>query len=593
MPYMLADIHLSSLSDHLGTKCAEREILMYRDPYIKFWHRVSGRYVCEIVERICLAMLRRGIHPRDKIVILSDNMPECIYVSLAAYKAGITVVPVYAGTSLARLEAIVKLTEAHVIFAGGQEQYDIAAQLYNRPCKLSRIITFDPEVVFRRKDLTTVRFDEFTHLSCNRPVYFPLPGNNDIADIIFTSGTTGEPKGVAITHGMYAAAFRANARAIRVDEGWKVLEYLPYSHIFERSWAFFCLMCGATLAINRQPSHLQRAMVEIRPDAMCCVPHFWEKVYEVVNATIVNESPQMRKWHEHCLETGRKYNVDYRAQQLEAPAELAAEYAKCDRETFLPLRQRLGLENAKVLPTAGAVVSREIETFARSCGLPIVVGYGLTESTATVSCDVLNEICTAGSVGRTIDGLHVAFGENNEILLRGDTIANGYYRNVAATNAVFVDNWFHTGDAGCLVNGELYITGRIKQLMKTSNGKYVAPEQVEAALNSDPAILQTVVIAEGRKYVSALIVPAPETTAKFSAPSDLRRMIWERIAEKQKNLPPFCRVKRFMLLPGALTTDNGCMTPTMKIRRDVVAKKFAELIEIIYDNKKYKTYDNL
>lgn len=590
---MLADIHLSSLSDHLGTVRAEREILMYRDPYIKFWHRVSGRYVCDIVDRICLALLRRGVHPRDKIVILSDNMPECIYVSLAAYKAGITVIPVFAGTSPARLETIVKLTRAHVIFAGGQEQYDIAVQLYNRPCMLNRIITFDPEVVYRRRDLTTIRFDEFTHLSCNRPVYFPSPNDNDIADIIFTSGTTGEPKGVAITHGMYAAAFKANALTIRVEEGWKVLEYLPYSHIFERSWAFFCLMCGATLAINRQPSHLQRALVEIQPEAMCCVPHFWEKVYEVVNATIEHESPEMRKWHEHCLETGRKYNVDYRAKQLEAPQQLAAEYAKCDNEAFLPLRKRLGFENAKILPTAGAVVSRDIEIFARSCGLPIVVGYGLTESTATVSCDVLTETCTAGSVGRIINGLHVSFGENNEILLRGETIAHGYYQNETATNAAFVDQWFHTGDAGCIVNGELYITGRIKQLMKTSNGKYVAPEQIEAALNSDPAIMQTVVIAEGRKYVSALIVPAPNMTKKFAVVSDLRRMIWERIGEKQKTLPPFCRVKRFMLLPTALTTDNGCMTSTMKIRRDVVAKKFAELIDTIYDNKKYKIYDNL
>lgn len=593
MPCMLADARLSMLSDRLGTDAGTDEVLMYRDPYIGFWHRVGGKYVRDMVDRTCMAMLRSGIGRHDRIMVLSENMPECIYVSLAAYKMGVTVVPVFAGTSVARLEGLVRLTQSALLFAGGQEQYDMAAQLYGRDGMKLRIVAFDPEVAFNRWDGTTVRFEAFTKVSKRNMPEFPAVGPDCIADIIFTSGTTGEPKGVAITHGMYSSAFRANAGVVRVEKGWRVLEYLPYSHVFERAWAFFCLMCGATLAINRQPSHLQRALTEIRPDAMCCVPHFWEKVHEVVVAAIEGESGQKRELYERSLETGRRYNVEYRAKGIEPPAELAAEYAAVDKEVFAMLRRRTGLENARLLPTAGAVVSKEIEIFVRSCGLPIMVGYGLSETTATVSCDDFTKPCTPGSVGRIIDGMEIAFGKDNEIMLRGNTVARSYYRNREADGKAFSDGWFHTGDTGRMENGELFITGRLKHLMKTSNGKYVAPEQIEAAMNADPLIRQTVVVAEGRKFVSALIVPRCPLPDSVKALRELKKAIWQHVEEKQKNQPPYCQIKRILLLGETLTVRNGCLTSTLKIRRGFVEQKFADEINTIYDNKKYRRYDNL
>ena len=421
----------------------------------------------------------------------------------------------------------------------------------------------------------------------------PFVSADEAADIIFTSGTTGEPKGVVITHGMYSAAFKANAEKIKVGEGWKVLEYLPYNHVFERAWSLFCLQSGAVLVVNQRPSHLQRALREIRPEAMCCVPHFWEKLRQTVYTQIASQPRAIAEVWERCLDVGRRRNVDFAGKGKPVPEDLEREYRMCNKTALSMMRREAGLENARVMPTAGAVVAKEIEEFARACSLPMLVGYGLTETTATVSCDDFLQTVTPGSVGRTISGISLKFGENNEILLCGDTVAHEYFRNPEASKETFRDGWLHTGDAGCMENGELFITGRIKQLMKTSTGKYVAPEQIEAAVNADPAVAQTVVIAEGRKFVGALILPAKMLTGADVAPTDVRRRIREVVEKRQENLPPFCRIKRFMIITEPLTTDNGCLTPTLKIRRDAVARKFSEEIETIYDNKKYRKYDNL
>lgn len=583
---------MSTLSSVLATKYAGRDVIMYRNPYITFWHRVSGNYVAGMVERTCVAMLRRGIRAKQRIIILSDNMPESVYVSLAAYRVGIVVVPVFAATSLDKLLAAIRLTGARIIFAGGQEQYDLAVQAYGMCTDLKLVVTFDPETVLRRHDLTTKRFDEFVGTTADN-VDVSAPGPCDVADIIFTSGTTGEPKGAVITHSMYAAAFEANEKIIRLDEGMKVLEYLPYSHVLERTWSFFSLCRGATLVINRQPSHLQRSLREIHPDAMCCVPHFWEKVRQVVENYRAEVSDAEREKFDRAMRVGREYNVDYVARRIPVPDTLRRDYEQCDKEVLSLLRQRIGLDNARIIPTAGAVVSKETEIFARSCGLPIAVGYGLTETTATVSCDNLARECTPGSVGRIIDGLELKFGENNEILVRGKTVMPEYYGNPRATAAAFSDGWFHTGDAGRMENGELFITGRIKQLMKTSNGKYIAPEAIESAMNAAPAIAQTVVVAEGRKFVAALIVPEKKARESAESEAALRSIIWESIQMVQEEFPPFCRIKRFMLLPEPLTTANGCLTSTMKLRRAEVEQKYSDIIETIYDNKKYRIYDNL
>lgn len=590
---MLGNARLSSLSAALAECPSRHTAVMYRDACTPLWHSVSARFVAEMADRACLAMLSAGVGCGDRILILSDNMPEYVYVSLAAYKAGIVVVPVYAGTSAARLLEIAALTKPRLVFAGSREQYAMAAQLYGRCGSMVRIVTFGQEMPAGRHDSVTRSFADFTARHGKGRVRIAPPKPSDIADIIFTSGTMGEPKGVVITHAMYTAAFERNAGVIHVGKAWKVLEYLPYSHVFERAWSFFCLASGATLVLNRQPSHLQRALREIHPHAMCCVPHFWEKLQKAVADRISRQPEPVRREMERCLETGRKYNVEYAARQIVAPEQLQREYGECRKGFLQMLRSEAGLENICVVPTAGAVVSESVETFARSCGLPILVGYGLTETTATVSCDDFSRACTPGSVGRVIEGLQLKFGDNNEILLRGDTVTPGYYLNPEATEKAFADGWFRTGDAGYMKNGELYITGRIKLLMKTSNGKYVAPERVESTVNSAPHVMQTVVVAEQRKFVGALIVPVKRVAAGSGEERRMREIIGRELAECQAGIPPYSRIRRFVLIGEPLTVENGCLTSTLKIRRECVERRFAREIETIYDNKKYSIYDNL
>lgn len=564
--------------------------MMYRDERHSFWREVGGSYASAAANSIARAMLCVGVKRGQRIIILADNMPECIYTSLAAYRIGVTVVPVFAATTPAVVAAAVKLTEAKLIFVGGQEQYDMAISVCanNGGGTLKGIVAYDPEVRLRKCDHTTRRFAELVDAFDGRQLALPYANATTTADIIFTSGTMGEPRGVEITHAMYEAGFKANAHVVGLMEGWKALEYLPYSHVFERAWALFCLRAGVTLAINRRPSHLQRSLREVRPEAMCCVPHFWEKLHQVVEMEKAKLPAEAQKDVDHCLEVGRRRNVEYADRQRPVPEELEREYRECDARAMAEIRRLAGLENTRLIPTAGATVSRQTVEFARSCGLPILVGYGLTETTATVSCDDFSKPRTPGSAGRLISTVELRFGERNEIQLRGATIARGYLHNPGATQQCFSnDGWFRTGDAGHMENGELFITGRIKMLMKTSNGKYVSPEKLESMMNGDPAISQSVVVAEGRKFVGALIVASPLLRQIAHSPGEARAIIGKRIERLQADVPPYSRVKRFVIINEPLSTDNGCLTPTFKVRREAVAKRFANEIETIYDNRKY------
>lgn len=595
---MACSAQLSSLASVLAETNPDGAALMYRDAFVNFWHTVSRRYVSCMAMRSAAALKAAGVKRGESIMIYSDNVPECIYVSLGAYAEGIAVSPVYGETGLASLGAMARTVRARVVFAGRQEQYNLAASMYAACDSVLRVVTFDNDVEFYKGDCMSRHFDDFVEgFAPAEPAGEPAP--DDVADVIFTSGTTGQPKGIPITYGMYDAALKANSRRVKVQKGWRVLEYLPYCHVFERTWAFFCLIGGAVLVINRQPSHVQRAMREIKPDAMCCVPHFWEKVYGVSNNYVEHCPQREREQIVHAVKVGYKRNVEYALLRKEVPRDLEEEYVRCDKSQLSVFRQRIGLERAKLLPTGGAVVAPQVERFVRACGLPLLVGYGLTETTATVSCDDFSKLCSTGSVGRVIDGLELKFGNNGEILLRGATVTSSYLTERGAVPAL-KDGWLHTGDAGRLSeSGELYITGRIKHLLKTSNGKYVAADWLESIIDSDPYIARSFVIAEGRKYVAALIMPdrrklegiaaakglRAATFADLCAMPEVTAFIGKRLESMQSSVSPFSRVKRFVLLPEGFTSENGCLSAVGKLRRDVVARLYAKKIDAIYNDK--------
>ena len=562
------------------------------------WNQFSG-----IVKQVSSALLNLGVKVQENIGVFSQNAVQYLYTDFGAFGVRAVTVPFYATSSEEQIRFMIADAEVRILFVGEQEQYDKAHRIFPQCPSLERIIIYDKAVNMAPGDPNAIYFDEFLKLGENLPRQTEVEKRcqeatmDDIANILYTSGTTGDSKGVILTHGQYHAAMEANHKTVPVDEKDVVMNFLPYTHVFERGWAILCLTVGARLVINTYPKEIQETLREIHPTCMSSVPRFWEKVFVGVKAKVEKSSGAKRALFNKALSVGRRYNVEYLSNGRRPPLHLQLEYTFFNKTVFSLIRKELGLENAHFFPTAGATVSPEVEEFVHSIGISMMVGYGLTESLATVSHDHYNAPYTIGSVGRPLDSVEVKIGENDEILLRGATITKGYYKREALTAAAFdEDGFFHTGDAGYMRGGELFLKERIKDLFKTSNGKYIAPQMIESKLLVDKFVEQIAVIADQRKFVSALIVPnfalleeyARDNGIKVDSPEALCRnpkvqaMMTERMETLQQGLASYERIKRFTLLPKPFSMENGELTNTLKIRRNVLLKNYASEIEAMY-----------
>ena len=494
--------------------------------------------------------------------------------------------------------------QVRFIFVGEQEQYDKAHRIFALCNTLERIIVFDRSVRISTHDPAALYFDDFLKHGEGLPrqseveQLYKEASMDDLCNILYTSGTTGDSKGVMLTYGQYDAALAANDAVVKVGENDRIIQFLPVTHIFERGFSYLGFSEGAHIIINTDPHEIQQSMRETHPTCMSSVPRFWEKVYQAVKEKIERSSSFQQKMFRHALEVGRRYNVECKMRCKCPSPWLAMEYKLLDKMILSLVRKQIGLENSNLFPTAGARVSPEVERFVHSVGINMVVGYGLTESLATVSCDRDNKPCTIGSVGRPIGGIEVKIGDDDEVLLKGPTITKGYYHRDAANKDAFTeDGFFRTGDAGYIKDGELFLTDRIKDLFKTSNGKYIAPQLVESLILVDKYIDQVAVIANERKFVSALIVPefrlvedwAKEHGIEFCSREDLcanpkvNKMILDRVKTLQQQLAHYEQVKRITLIPHHFSMESGELTNTLKIRRPVVYKNYKNEIDKMYE----------
>ena len=408
------------------------------------------------------------------------------------------------------------ITDARIriLFVGEQDQYDKARRVQATCHTLERIIVYDRGVKLADGDTSAMYFDDFLKLGEGLPRQSEVEtlsaqaSMDDVANILYTSGTTGDSKGVILTCGQYHAAMVANGKCVPVTEADRVLNFLPFTHIFEKGWKILCLTVGARLIVNTYPQQVQQTMKETHPTCMSSVPRFWEKVYMGVQEKIDSSSAVQRKIFEHAIEVGRRHNIEYLSKGRKPPLALHLEYEMLNKTIFSLVRKELGLENAHFFPTAGATVNPKVEEFVHSIGINMVVGYGLTESLATVSCNHLGDPWTVGSVGIPIEGISIRISDEGEVLLKGPTITRGYYNRDDLTRQAFTDDgYFRTGDSGYLEGGELFLKERIKDLFKTSNGKYIAPQMIESKILVDKYVDQIAIIADQRKFVSALIIP--------------------------------------------------------------------------------------
>ena len=596
--------HFAELIHRQAEKYGNRTALKHRDNATGKWLKISWREFSDKVMLTAKAMAEFGIKVQENIGVYSQNMPQCLYTDFGAYGNRVVSIPMYATNSPGQIEYIINDAKIRTLFVGEQLQYNNAFKVQKDSKYLERLVVFDPAVKMNPEDKTSIYFDDFLRLGDNAhaestvKIRMTEAVPEDLATIIYTSGTTGESKGVMLPHSCYLEAMRIHdVRLPLVTDKDLSMSFLPMTHIFEKAWCYYCLHKGVTIAINQDPKMIQKTLPEVHPTLMCNVPRFWEKVYAGVHEKINSASPAMKKIFLDAIETGRKYNLEYKNKGIPTPCGLKLKFQFYNKTVFTLLKRVLGIERGRFFPVAGAPLSDTVNEFLQSVNIPIAYGYGLSETTATV-CFYPEIGFQFGSIGEVMPGVQVKIDPgNNEILVKGKTVMSGYYNKPEETKKAFTeDGFFRTGDAGRLEGNTLFFTERIKDLYKTSNGKYIAPQAIEMVMSGDNYIEQIAVIGDQRKFVSALIVPVYPLLEKYAGEKgisfesreelvknkDIIRFIEARVEEHQKNLASYEKIKRFTLLPEPFMM--GCeLTDTLKLRRPVVLQKYATEIEAMYE----------
>ena len=597
----------ADLPNRQAAKYGDREQLRYRDRVTDAWTSMSWNALRHAVERVAVALYDLNLEEQGRLCLFTQNCPEIFVTHFAAFYNRAVPVPIYATSSRDEAAYIINDSGASVLLVGDQAQYDISRELWALCPTLNHVIVLDPRVQLAADDDKSLRWsqlmergDAVVEQVAPQVEKRRLKGrDSDLMYLIYTSGTTGMPKGVMLTHSNFDAAMVAHIERIPVDDEKDIsLSFLPLSHVFELGWSMVCFMTGVRVAINLNPKEIQKTVKEIGPTCMCSVPRFWEKVYTAINDKLEAAPPVLRLLVKRAIAVGRTRNLKYVRMGKKAPVLIEKQYQYFEKKIYQKFRQAIGIENGYLFPTAGAMLSDKITEFLHAVGVNIVIGYGLSETNASVSFFLQNEPFTIGTVGMPISSIQVKIGEENEILVKGPTVTQGYYNKPEETaKAIDADGWFHTGDCGELTEtGEIILTERLKDLYKTSNGKYIAPQMLEKLLGQDKYMEQVAVIGDGKKYVSALIVPnfdelklyAEKKKIEFHSieelvnNTDIHQMIEHRINDYQKDLASYEQIKRFVLLPRAFTMESGELTNTLKIRRPVINKRYAPLIDALY-----------
>lgn len=595
--------HFAEMVFIQARKHGDRNAMWYRDYNTKTWKGISWNEFADKIKSVAKAMSDLGIRTQDNIAIFSQNKPESFVVDFAAFALRAVSVPLYAISTESQVEYIVNDATISTIFVGEQYQYDIAYEVMRTSDYIKQIIVFDNTVVTNGEE-STIYFSEFVkrgQQSNSDDVVEESQRNalpQELATIMYTSGTTGEPKGAMLSHENYLEAMRIHdLRLTSMSEKDTSIAFLPISHIFERIWCYYCLFKGVEIYVNLNPLQIQDALKEVRPTLMCSVPRFWEKIYTSVFEIIDSYNPLMQAIVASAVTFGSRYNLDYVRTEKKAPCWLKFHYYIVDKLILSKVKKTIGIENANFLPVAGAALSDDINIFFRSIGVPILYGYGLTETTATVSCFNYTHY-KIGTVGEIMPELEVKIGENNEILVKGKTVFSGYYKRPELNAVSFTpDGFFKTGDAGYLEKNELILTERIKDLFKTSNGKYIAPQHIETTLIVDKYIEQVAAIGNQRNFVSAIIVPNMEELKKYAHKEGIqvdnidsflkdKRIInfyADRISLLQKDMAGYEQVKKFVLSKNRFTIETGELTNTLKLRRSIILFKYKKAIEKMYN----------
>jgi long-chain acyl-CoA synthetase len=594
----MTQFHLATALFERIDKYSDRTAIRYRQNGV--WREISWNSLGEQVRAAAKGLLAMGVKEGEMVSIFSQNCPDWIVADYAILCLRGVSVPIYATNTPKQAEYIVDEAEIGVVFAGAQEQYDHIRAMHGGSPKLKRIIVFNEGVNLAGAE-NAVYFKDFLEEGrraggdAGIDERLQRASMDDLATLIYTSGTTGEPKGVMLHHSTFYHCFVAHKKRLEVSDRDVSMCFLPLSHIFELAWTRFALNQGMLVSCCDDTAKIVEYMQHEHPTIMYAVPRFYEKIYATVFEKLESAPPAKKKLFLWAIKVGEQVFL-LKKEQLPVPPILNIKHKIAEA---LVLKKIQGVVGGRIrfFPCAGAPLSKKIEEFFHAAGVTIAYGYGLTETCATVTCHEKYHF-RPGTVGKPIPGVEVRIGESGEIQVKGGTVTKGYYKKPEATAEAFTaDGWFRTGDVGVIEDGFLSITDRIKDLMKTSGGKYIAPQLVETLIGNDYYVDQVSIIGDLRQYVTALIVPAFDPLEEYARkhnilfPSreeliqnpEIVQFYETRIRENTKELARYETVKKFHLLPHPFTQENGEMTPTMKLKRKAINEKYRTVIEKMYE----------
>ena len=559
------------------------------------WTSLSYEGLVKRVEGFAAGLASLGVEAGSRVALVSKNRVEWPISDLAIQSLGAVTVPVYPTLEASQIEHILNNSGACVAIVEDRELLEKVSGLRNRAVALRSIIVMDSDIGSGEDDVHwfngVERTGEYSPLEGWEERWRSI-GREDVATVVYTSGTTGMPKGAVLTHGNILSNLEGTLESLPVRTEDVFLSFLPLSHIFERtSSQFLALTLGATTYYAESFEKVPENLREVRPTVALSVPRLYEKVYDRVRAQAAEGGALRRKLFESAVSFGRRAYAIERDGGDVGPL-LKARLALYDRLIFRKLREALGGQ-VRFFVSGGAKLGAEVGEFFYAAGIRVVEGYGLTETSPVISCNRLGRL-RFGTVGLPISGTEVRTSSDGEIQVKGPGVMRGYLDDEEATAETFTeDGWYRTGDIGEFDEaGYLRITDRSKNLIVLSTGKNVAPQPIETALVTAPHISQAVLLGDGRKYVSALIVPEYDavrrelgTAAKdgeLSEDERVRALIQGDLDAATTGFAAYERPKRFALLARELSHESGELTPTLKVKMRVVRKRYGGVIEKLY-----------
>jgi long-chain acyl-CoA synthetase len=588
--YEVEPLTIGGLFQQAAERFPDTDILNYK--HDDCWHSITGSEMLQRMLSCAAALSALDIRKGDRVAILASNSPEWTLTDGGCQLAGVVDVPIYTTLAPSSVEYILRDSETRILFLEDQKSYDTFEEAILRVPDIEKIVLYKG----KSKADNAITFEEFLSLGASDEKASPKNCSaDDMATLIYTSGTTGEPKGVMLTHNCIISNV--------IDAGEKYefatddipLSVLPLSHIFERSAMYLYIYHGMSVHYAESVEKVPDNLGEVRPTIFVGVPRIFEKVYARAKLKSAQAGGVREKVFDWAIEVAKKYAL--KAERSEPISTgLKVKHAIADRLVYSKLREFFG-GRLRACITGGAALPDDIYLIFNGAGIPVMQGYGLTETSPVISSNN-PEYSRLGSVGRPIRNVEVRIAADGEIETTGPGVMIGYYHKPKATRDAFTeDGWFRTGDIGHLDgDGFLFVTDRKKELFKTSGGKYIAPSPIEQMIRSSRFVSQAVLVGNGRKYASALIVPNFEMLASYAkhkglpamSPAEFCRdpriidLIERQVASQTKGLARFESVKRIALLENEFSVDQGELTPTLKIKRRVIDEKYKDVIDRLY-----------